>query len=56
MSCGLLTICVCAFHFSDTCTLSLQAKFLEMKNNFSGALELINQVCTNTRDQFTVVC
>ena len=23
---------------------SLQAKFLEAKNNFSGALELINQV------------
>ena len=40
---------------SDTCTLSLQAKFLEMKNNFSGALELINQVCTNTGGQFTVL-
>ena len=26
-----------------------------MKNNFSGALELINQVCTNTGGQFTVL-
>ena len=26
-----------------------------MKNNFSGALELINQVCTTTGDQFTVL-
>ena len=27
-----------------------------MKNNFSGALELINQVCTNTNGQFAVLC
>ncbi|CAH3021819.1 unnamed protein product [Porites evermanni] len=26
-----------------------KAKFLEMKNNFSGALELINQVCTGSQ-------
>lgn len=26
----------------------LKAKYLETKNNFSGALELVNQVCIKT--------
>lgn len=38
--------CCILIYLTDIFSLQ-QAKYLEAKNNFSGALELINQVCRN---------